>query len=265
MDLEATVRAQGKSHSSEVGDIAEPYSKLEFTDWVQGTTDSGQKYYYDTTTGESQWEKPEGFQDKSLLSATDETKTVSAWVEATSPEGYTYYFNTETGESTWEKTSVLPSKRGSLFKINVEGQVKKRRDFSSGKAAQSSKQSHAPKISFRKRKEVINILEDDKKKSKDNAESSVPLEKKKNPANPYGKWEQVQEDEDPYEDVDLQLPQKEYENSISTSSVPLEPKIKFKERTVSFQEDESSLGTIFKKRKLENGKARSLRQRGKED
>ncbi|TSZ40550.1 WW domain-binding protein 4 [Bagarius yarrelli] len=227
-EAETTVQVQEKSNISKAGDIAEPYSKHELYDWVQGTTDSGQIYYYNTTTR----------------------------------------------ESTWEKTSVPSSKGVSLAKINVEGQAQlvSQPDFSSGKAAQSSKQLYCPKISFRKqKKEVTILLGNDNKKTIENLESFVPPKKKKDPArkpekaNPYGKWEQVQEDEDLYKDVDLQLPQKESENSISTSSVPLEPKTKFKERTVTLQEDESSLGTIFKKRKMDNGKARSLRQRGKED
>lgn len=49
--LETPVQAQAKAQISEVGDTAEPDSKSESNDWVQGTTDNGQIYYYNTTTG----------------------------------------------------------------------------------------------------------------------------------------------------------------------------------------------------------------------
>uniref|UniRef100_W5L1P0 Matrin-type domain-containing protein n=1 Tax=Astyanax mexicanus TaxID=7994 RepID=W5L1P0_ASTMX len=49
------------------------------------------------------------------------------------------------------------------------------------------------------------------------------------------------------------------------ADLPTEPKTKFKERTITSLGDESSAGTTFKKRKTENGKSRSLRQRGKDD
>lgn len=46
MDLGTSVQAQ----KFEVEDTAEPDSKSESGDWVQGT-DNGQIYYYNTTTG----------------------------------------------------------------------------------------------------------------------------------------------------------------------------------------------------------------------
>ncbi|MCI4375111.1 hypothetical protein PGIGA_G00105510 [Pangasianodon gigas] len=284
-EAETPVQAQTKAQIFEVEDTAEPDSKSESDDWVQGTTDNGQIYYYNTTTGESQWEKPEGFQGQSESSATDQTETGSVWMEAMSPEGYMYYYNTKTGESTWEKPSLFPPKQGSPSETNVEHKVQltSQPESLSGKEPPNSKQSRAPKISFRKRKEeVADLPGNDEKDTKvedlqeeedeANVESSAPTEKKEPPvkkprkANPYGDWEQIQEDEDPYENVDLQLPQKESGCSTSTSSdVPPEPKTKFKERTITSLGDESNLGAIFKKRKAENGKPRSLRQREKDD
>ncbi|KAI5108916.1 WW domain-binding protein 4 [Silurus meridionalis] len=91
-------------------------------------------------------------------------------------------------------------------------------------------------------------------KDKVNIESSAPIEKEKTlvkkprPTNPYGIWEQIQEDEDPYENVDLQLPQKESAGSTSTSSDVLpKPKTKFKERTITSLGDESCLGDTLSK------------------
>ncbi|XP_017337956.1 WW domain-binding protein 4 [Ictalurus punctatus] len=284
-EAETPVQTQRKAKKYKVEETVEPDSKNESDDWVQGTTDNGQIYYYNKTTGESQWEKPEGIQGQSESSATEKTETGSVWMEATSPEGYMYYYNTETGESTWEKPSAFSPKEGNPSGANVEHKVQfiSRPESLSAKGASNSKQSQAPKISFRKRKEEVADLPRDYEKEikledlqeeeeyKGNVESSAPTEKKKTPAkkirkaNPYGDWEQIQEDEDPYENVDLQLPQKESGGSTYMSSdVPPEPKTKFKERTITSLGDES-LGAIFKKRKTENGKPKSLRQREKDD
>lgn len=62
------------------------------------------------------------------------------------------------------------------------------------------------------------------------------------------------------EKVDLQLPQ--VESAAQTpADVPPEPRPRFKERTITSLGAESSAGATFKKRKTENGKSRSLRQR----
>uniref|UniRef100_A0A8C1NHE0 Uncharacterized protein n=1 Tax=Cyprinus carpio TaxID=7962 RepID=A0A8C1NHE0_CYPCA len=62
------------------------------------------------------------------------------------------------------------------------------------------------------------------------------------------------------EKVDLQLPQVE---SVAQTAVdvPQEPRARFRERTITSLGAESSAGATFKKRKTENGKSRSLRQR----
>ncbi|XP_046714495.1 WW domain-binding protein 4 [Silurus meridionalis] len=281
---ETSVPARRNIKKCEAQDIAEPDKKSESDRWVLGTTDTGQIYYYNTRTGESQWEKPEGFQDESESSATEQTETGSVWLEALSPEGYMYYYNTKTGESTWEKPSAFSTKEGSPSKTHVEPKVQRMTNPESPSSI-NYKQSCAPKISFRKRKEKVTdqpendeqettVEVDLQKEEKDkvNIESSAPIEKEKTlvkkprPTNPYGIWEQIQEDEDPYENVDLQLPQKESAGSTSTSSDVLpKPKTKFKERTITSLGDESCLGVIFKKRKTDNGKSRSLRQREMED
>lgn len=306
---EAPVQTQRKAHKRKVFEAqkdvevtTETSSSSESETWVQGTTDDGLEYYYNAQTGESQWEKPEGFQGESVSSDPIVASSGSAWMEAVSPDGYTYYYNTETGESSWEKPAdYSPSQEESAAEENSEendiATTPQPEPLSSEDSSEApkeeaaepaeGKQSQAPKISFRKRTDEASPVEEstEEKTEKDkeseteerneDEEVVVPAEpaektetpaKKPRKANPYGDWEQIQEEEDPYENVDLQLPQSESEEPASTpADLPTEPKTKFKERTITSLGDESNAGTTFKKRKTENGKSRSLRQRGKDD
>ncbi|KAI4889967.1 hypothetical protein NFI96_024355 [Prochilodus magdalenae] len=302
---EAPVQTRRKAEKPKVEVTIETSSNSESDAWIQGTTDDGLTYYYNTQTGESQWEKPEGFQDESVSSGqTGEASSGSAWMEAVSPDGYVYYYNTETGESSWEKPADYSPQEGSPAEENSEQEAvstPQPEPLSSEDSSKSSKEAEepaetaetaetkqlrVPKISFRKRKEETTPLEEKagketqadevEKEKEDGVEGgekpAVPVEEKGIPAkksrktNPYGEWEQIQVEEDPYENVDLQLPQDESEVTAPTpSDLPSEPKSKYKERTITSLGDESSAGATFKKRKTENGKSRSLRQRGKDD
>ncbi|XP_051753039.1 WW domain-binding protein 4 isoform X1 [Ctenopharyngodon idella] len=276
--------------------------------WVGGTTDAGQVYYYNTFTGESQWEKPDGFVGEISSSAVGHTQQDSsdgAWMEAVSPDGYMYYYNTETGESSWEKPDcfnpedICPPGVESPREVTGASENSSPAQPEPLSAAEDSsdppkdtpepepepdqtKQTSGPKISFRKRKdEPIQTSSDDggEKNSDDGGngeekeeDTSVTVAVKEvvTPAkrprkiNPYGAWEKIQPEEDPYEKVDLQLPQ--MESAAPTPAViPPEPQPRFKERTITSLGDEGSAGATFKKRKTENGKSRSLRQRGKDE
>ncbi|XP_029928890.1 WW domain-binding protein 4 [Myripristis murdjan] len=286
--------------------------------WVEGQTDDGNTYYYNTITGESQWEKPEGFQGESSESAQigqSEGSSGNAWMEAVSPDGYTYYYNTDTGESSWEKpedfiaTEASGAGSGSSGEVEGEGQEEPStpqpeplsggEESSNGAEAskeaedsgQASQQPKVPKISFRKRKAETepsekeeggdeasaDTKEDDSEEKKGEEEaqstSAEPKEEKeeeetqaKRPraANPYGVWEQIQQEEDPYASVDLQLPQVEGSATGGPDELPPEPKPKFKERIITSLGEEGGPAS-FKKSKTQNGKSRSLRQRDKDD
>ncbi|KAF7663194.1 hypothetical protein LDENG_00214820 [Lucifuga dentata] len=281
--------------------------------WVEGKTEDGHIYYYNTLTGESQWEKPESFQGKSPDSTQlgqNESSSGTVWTEAVSPDGYTYYYNTETGESSWERPVDFPPLEESRSGSNGEGESQEEPstpqpepltggEESSNEASasqqaedsgQPSQQSKVPKISFRKRKAEA---EPSEKEGEDKASSDTPKEdieekkkeeeaqivtsepekkkeetKAKRPktTNPYGAWEQIQqeEDEDPYLNVDLELPQVEEDTTSAPADLSLEPKPKFKERVITSLGDEGGPAS-FRKTKTQNGKSRSLRQRDNDD
>ncbi|XP_070786806.1 WW domain-binding protein 4 [Enoplosus armatus] len=287
--------------------------------WVKGQTDDGHTYYYNTITGESRWENPEGFKGESSASAQPaqtESSSGCPWMEAVSPDGYTYYYNSETGESNWEKPADFPSNEasGSPTESSREGESQEEpstpqpeplsggEESSSGTPAsqeaegpeQASQQPKVLKISFRKRKaeaepsenEGEDKVSDDapkedaeetKKEEEVPSTTAEPVEKKQEAAtqvrtqakrpkatNPYGVWEQILEEEDPYASVDLQLPQLEGSTASTPADVPPEPKPKFKERVITSLGEEGGSAS-FRKNKTQNGKSRSLRQRDNDD
>jgi len=280
--------------------------------WVEGMTDDGHTYYYNTVTGDSRWDKPDFFQGESpdlALPEQTESSLGSAWMEGVSADGHIYYYNTETGESSWEKPADLPSyeESGSGCGSSKEGESQeepltpKPEPLSGGEDSsdvaqasqevevteQPSEQPKVPKISFRKRKAEAEPSEQEgedkasddspkedaeENKKEEEAQSTTtepkeekePQVKKPKTYNPYGTWEQIKLEVDPYASVDLQLPQVEGGSATVPAEVPPEPKPKFKERIITSLGEEGGPAS-FRKNKTQNGKSRSLRQRDNDD
>ncbi|XP_072266532.1 WW domain-binding protein 4 [Pyxicephalus adspersus] len=279
-------RARDQQKKKEIEDLEKHHAKKQ---WTKGFSPEGYPYYYNLLTGETQWEKPDGFQDSEDKSEKQGARSV--WVEGVSEEGYTYYYNSETGESRWEKPegfdSALPSTedQGSSPDTqdtpveaeaeNVELKTESTSDESNpADATPTSSAAKTPKINFRIKKDETkdDAPESESEEKEDEREVKQETEEKDPPpklpshrpkqANPYGAWEEIKQEEDPYENVDLELPNVEYDDpQASIPDIPEEPKVKFKEKTITSLGDTVAGASVFKKRKLENVKSRNIRQR----
>nr|XP_028594272.1 WW domain-binding protein 4 isoform X1 [Podarcis muralis] len=255
-------------------------SSDETKEWVRGFSPEGYMYYYNTISGESQWEKPEEFQDN-----LQELQKTAQWMEGTSEDGRTYYYNTETGVSTWEKPDnfVSPSKESQKENHPEDSREmeSKKAKSDAGKAGRKS-ELQKPKRNLRRKTESDDEVEEKPHRRKKispygewqevKQESSdiedVPAVRQETSqaasqrVKPYGEWEEITEDKDPYEKVDLELPNMESDSlQAPVLEAPEDAKVIFKEKTVTSLGDTTEGIPVFKKRKFENGKSRNIRQR----
>lgn len=282
-------RARDEQKRMEIEALEKHHAKRQ---WTKSFSPEGYPYFYNLLTGETQWEEPEGFIEKN-----EEKETKSTWMEGVSEEGYKYYYNSETGESRWEKpedfdNNLLPSdKKDSPDAIDASDAADKQ------EAAHPEVEPEAtdPKVTTNTTSEESQPAEDtaltpsiaqtpkipfktEKENKSDSDEISDPeskqekVEEKKDPPpkpavkkpakpNPYGVWETIQEEEDPYEKVDLELPNVQYYEPVISVPYEQEPKVKFKEKTITSLGDSIAGASVFKRRKLENVKSRNIRQR----
>ncbi|XP_069059624.1 WW domain-binding protein 4 [Pleurodeles waltl] len=272
----------------------------ERTVWIEAVTEDGQTYYYNAETRESTWEKPEDFVP-CITTPTDVSVacTETTTTEFEPAEGTA----TVTTESESTETAVTTSKESECTEstetasresnLDIEDGSKQGLETDESESApegpehvasanvlaivvHAKETTHTLKICFLKEEEIKvppGKNEDTETESTLGTSEGVqqhptiaPVETAvRIPRKPtaYGTWEEIKEEDDPYEKVDLELPTVEYDYSEATElNVPEEPKVKFKERTITSLGDEGAIGNpVFKKRKTENGKSRNIRQR----
>ncbi|XP_041067034.1 WW domain-binding protein 4 isoform X5 [Carcharodon carcharias] len=220
--------------------------------WVQGISPEGYFYYYNSKTGESRWEKPDGFISATARSATagkneTEPEVSSAASSSTEPTAVKMTEKSSEDHRTAEEEQLCTDIEATdpHQETNISLQESGPGDGSEVKAPGEMLNTE----------EENNLLQDEPQQ-----EATNTLSKKK--VNPYGEWETIKEEEE--EQIDLQLP------TVDCSATPVidvkhEPKVKFKQKEITSLRDDAGGETVFKKRKLENGKSRNLRQKGNDN
>jgi len=74
-------------------------------EWEVCADDQGRTFYYNASTGESQWEAPlapEPYHAWEVSTSPSASVASSTWEECQDDDGRTFFYNNETGQSSWE-------------------------------------------------------------------------------------------------------------------------------------------------------------------
>ncbi|XP_070711708.1 WW domain-binding protein 4 [Pempheris klunzingeri] len=242
--------------------------------WMEAVSPDGYTYYYNTETGESSWEKPADFPSNEASGygsnreggsqeepSTPQVEPLSGGEESSSGTPASQEAKVPQQDSQQSKVPKISFRKR---KAEAEPSEKEGEDQVSEDAP---KEGDSPKVDAEetKKEEEVQSTPAEPEEKKEEAPTQVKREaKRQKVANPYGVWEQIQQEEDPYANVDLQLPQVEGSTASAPADLPPEPKPKFKERIITSLGEEGGPAS-FRKNKAQNGKSRSLRQRDNDD
>ncbi|XP_067896321.1 WW domain-binding protein 4 isoform X4 [Heterodontus francisci] len=254
VNVSASSSTTEKKPAVKVSDTQHGTKQSTANTWVEGMSPEGYLYYYNCRTGESRWEKPDGFISAGECAAT-------AVKNETEPE------LSSAASGSGEPTAVETTEKGSEGHHAAE-EEQLSTDTQATNPHQETNISLQQENTPGDGSEVKSLEEMHNAEEENNVPQGEPQKEakdaiKKNKANPYGEWETVKEEEEG-EQIDLQLP------TVECSATPVidvkhEPKVKFKQKEITSLRDDAGGETVFKKRKLENGKSRNLRQKGNDN
>ena len=174
--------------------------------------------------------------EESCCIETDNSSSSGEWAAYQTQEGYWYYFNNQTGESRWDPPG------GFSFSNQHENQQ------TSGEASSSEQISEVVR-NERINEAIRNDEVDDQSKEENNEHNS-----------PFGKWETVAVYESNADSTTKQEAVDKEKNVMKQVEVPA-AKFKEKQLPVRTQNNLNETNVAFKKRKSNQEKKRSIRQR----
>lgn len=186
-----TVTKESGGSEEEVADAEVPGSVWEVHD-----DDEGREYYYNTETGQTQWEKPDelehleaqtiakknqgqGFvgsdEAASAIDIANKSKEVPAfaWVAYEDEEGREYYYNEETGETKWDKPEEGYAKLSQAIGDDASSKIESSVQDAEMQTMESKEQERAAKEESRE-PEKEEIIDPAVKKAQD-AEKALNL------------------------------------------------------------------------------------------